>query len=129
MTPLSVYENIKDKEYSFLLESPNADNKLERYSFIGFDPACIFESRGSETEIRENGKTTIFNGDPFEILKDTLSKYQHLHKKVDLRFPGGAIGYVSYDAGRFIEKLPNIARNDLDLPDLLFIIPKEFWLG
>ncbi|MFC1767087.1 anthranilate synthase component I [Candidatus Margulisiibacteriota bacterium] len=125
ITPLSIYESITDKEYSFLLESPNADNKLERYSFIGFDPACIIESRGHQTAIKENGKTRTVSGDPFEILKDILNKHQYLKKHTNLRFPGGAIGYVSYDAGRFIEKLPNIAKDDLELPDMLFIIPKE----
>jgi anthranilate synthase component 1/para-aminobenzoate synthetase component 1 len=38
-------------------------------------------------------------------------------------FSGGAVGYVSYNAGRFIEKLPDTAEDDLSLPDMMFIIP------
>jgi anthranilate synthase component 1 len=37
---------------------------------------------------------------------------------VDFRFVGGALGYVSYDAIRYIEKLPNQKPDTLRFPDL-----------
>jgi len=37
---------------------------------------------------------------------------------VDFRFVGGALGYVSYDAIRYIEKLPNQKPDDLKFPDV-----------
>ena len=37
---------------------------------------------------------------------------------VDFRFVGGALGYISYDAIRYIEKLPNQKPDDLQFPDV-----------
>ena len=37
---------------------------------------------------------------------------------VDFRFVGGALGYISYDAIRYIEKLPNQKPDELGFPDL-----------
>ena len=37
---------------------------------------------------------------------------------VDFRFVGGALGYISYDAIRYIEKLPNQKPDDLKFPDI-----------
>ncbi len=35
------------------------------------------------------------------------------------------VGYFSYDIVRFFEKLPEVSRDDLDLPDAHFIIPSQ----
>jgi anthranilate synthase component 1 len=37
---------------------------------------------------------------------------------VDFRFVGGALGYISYDAIRYIEKLPNQKLDPLNFPDV-----------
>ena len=37
---------------------------------------------------------------------------------VDFRFVGGALGYISYDAIRYIEKLPDQKPDPLDFPDV-----------
>jgi anthranilate synthase component 1 len=37
---------------------------------------------------------------------------------VDFRFVGGALGYISYDAIRYIEKLPNQKPDELQFPDV-----------
>ena len=37
---------------------------------------------------------------------------------VDFRFVGGALGYISYDTIRYIEKLPNQKPDDLQFPDV-----------
>ena len=40
-----------------------------------------------------------------------------VHNK-ELRFVGGAVGYISYDAVRYWEKLPQMVSDDLDFPDV-----------
>lgn len=37
-------------------------------------------------------------------------------------FQGGAIGFVSYDYARKIERLPNTAKDDLQVPDIYFYL-------
>ena len=36
----------------------------------------------------------------------------------DFRFAGGAVGFISYDAVRYWEKLPCKAKDDLGFPDV-----------
>ena len=55
---------------------------------------------------------------PFEKLRDILSKYQ-LASDCSIQagvFGGGWIGYFGYELGRFIEKLPAAAADDLGFP-------------
>jgi para-aminobenzoate synthetase component 1 len=57
-------------------------------------------------------------GDPLDRLQELLTAYRAAPLP-DLPFPpGGAIGFLSYDLGRQIERLPQRARDDLGLPDL-----------
>ncbi len=125
-TPVSAYLKIVDGPYSFLLESVEGGEKWARYTFLGGDPALIFESRGTQARITRDGRTeTRAVDDPIDALRELMRS----HRPVDLpglpRFWGGAIGYMGYDAVRFIERLPERARDDLELPELLFIITKS----
>jgi anthranilate synthase component I len=124
-SPSEIFRSIKNETHSFLLESPNANSDLEKYSFIGYDPACIIETSGHTTRITEDDRITIRQDDPFDILEELVNKYRHLDLSGRSRFTGGAVGYVSYNAGRFMETLPDTAKDDLSLPDLVFIIPKK----
>ena len=38
------------------------------------------------------------------------------------RFSGGAVGYLGYDWVRFVERLPETATDDLDLPTFIFLL-------
>ncbi len=89
-TPLSIFESLYNGPGSFLLESPSGKGKLERYSFIGFNPT------------------------------QTITDFETL-KKADLKH--GAFGFFSYDFGWEIEDLPNLAKDDLQIPKLLFVVP------
>ncbi len=112
MKPFELYEKLKDKsKHSFLLESPNANNKLEEYSFIGLDPSLIIDS----SKIKKN----IFN-----YIKSQLRTYDLRLTTYSSRFSSGLVGYINYNAGRFIENLPDIAKDDLQIPDILMMIPK-----
>lgn len=52
-------------------------------------------------------------------LRDSLAELgpAELPEGVELPFAGGLIGYLSYDFGRRLEQLPEVARDDLGLPD------------
>ena len=54
--------------------------------------------------------------DPLHILKK-LVKGKAVPNK-EFRFVGGAVGYISYDAVRYWEKLPQRAKDDLNFPDV-----------
>jgi anthranilate synthase component 1 len=54
--------------------------------------------------------------EPFKLIYQQLLPYQN--DMVDFRFVGGALGYISYDAIRYIENLPNTKPDTLGFPDM-----------
>jgi para-aminobenzoate synthetase component 1 len=111
------FEAFKDKPFSFFLDSGMGPQRLGRYSFIGSDPFLIMRSRGSEIIlIRPEGKTTVPDN-PFDVLGELLREYKLDGNRTALPFVGGAVGYLSYDLGHFVEKLPSRAVDDLQLPE------------
>jgi para-aminobenzoate synthetase component I len=112
-----VFESIAPRPFSFWLDSGMDPHKLGRWSFMGSDPFLVMRSRGDEiTLIRNNGEEKR-RGNPFDILGELLAQYQLSPGKTNIPFTCGVVGYLSYDLGRFIEKLPAKAVDDLHLPE------------
>jgi anthranilate synthase component 1 len=103
-----------------VLESAEGPQKLAQYSFIGFSPTKVVSAKnGKYTEISsDNDSESIRTNDPFISLRKVLAEnFTTYH---GFRFVGGLVGYFSYDAVRYLEKLPSLARDDLKLPDFEF---------
>jgi anthranilate synthase component 1 len=103
-TPVSAFKKIAGA-YSFLLESVEGGEKIARYSFLGTCPKSDVQSPSS-----------------FAQIKEILKKYKPVKIPGLPRFSGGLVGYISYDAVRQIEKLPNANPDDLGLPLMQFIM-------
>ena len=130
-TPVSVYLKLRGAGPSFLLESVERAEQIGRYSFLGFNPRRQIISRGNSLTIRDNGNTVtrdLAEGeDPLDVAKAELAAYQPVAPVHELtkslpRFFGGAVGFLSYDLVRFVERLPGPERDDLDLPDMHLLI-------
>jgi para-aminobenzoate synthetase component 1 len=114
------FEAFKDNPFSFFLDSGMDPQRLGRYSLMGSDPFLIMKSRSWEiTLIRPEG-TEIVSGNPFDILGELLCEYKIESNDSKLPFLCGAVGYLSYDLGHFIERLPSRAIDDLLLPECYF---------
>lgn len=125
---VALYQKLKHLPYSFLLDSAMPVEGLARYSFIGASPFLVFCSTGNYIELSrpgvERNKLHIIKtikGNPFGTLKKLLSEYTLPKISKQVPFTGGAVGYFAYELGRQIEKIPELARDDLGLPDC--------WLG
>ena len=125
-TPVSAFMKIDDGGDAFLLESVEGGEKLGRHSFLGTSPMAVIESKGREVRITEEGSFLTFEGDPIEVIKEYLSTYNVVDVEGVPKFPGGAIGYIGYDAIRHIEKLPSVAVDDLDLPEIYLMLTDTF---
>ena len=123
-TPVSAYLKLDGSGYSYLLESVEGGEKWGRYTFLGSDPSIIFRYCGNEVTIINNGKTTVRKalGDPLEELSAIMSRYKPVSVEGLPRFYGGAVGYLSYDAARFFEKMPETSKDQLSVPDAVFVI-------
>ncbi|MEM2098770.1 MAG: anthranilate synthase component I [Candidatus Bathyarchaeia archaeon] len=123
-TPLEIFSRIYyQSENLYLLESIEGPQKLARFSFIGFSPIVTVEIKNNEAIIcnEETGekireKTT----DPLHTIKCLMAQRRTCVNS--FRFTGGAVGYISYDAIRYWEKLPNMTNDEMGFPDVQFSI-------
>ena len=123
LTPISAFFRLQRGPYAALLESVTGGENVGRYSFIGTSPVAIFRSSGSRVEISENGQTREFESeDPLNDLWELTQRYTPVVPDELPRLAGGAIGYVAYDAIRYVEHLPHVPPDDLGVPDLYFCI-------
>jgi len=118
--PAALYINLTGgRPGSFLLESALQHPRLGRYSFLGWDPFLVLKTKGFQATIKEDGKgkVTILDN-PWNVIRQFLVRYQQsLSQPHPLPFIGGAVGYLAYDLGRYIERLPQWAQDDLPFPE------------
>lgn len=106
LSSFEIFTIFKDEKDSFILDSAMDPNKLGRYSFISSNPFKVLKYKDKE----EN---------PLNNLQDELKKYK-VKNSTHLPFVGGAVGYLSYDLGNYLEKLPRTAKDDTNVYDLYF---------
>ena len=123
-TPVSAYLKIRGKAHSFLLESDKGKGTWDRYSFFGCGPFKIVSSKGDKVTVLENGKETVTTNSkkPLDTLKEILAQYKPVQDDNLPFFTGGAVGFIGYDMARFFEELDDKNKDDLHIPDSLFVI-------
>jgi len=138
-TPVSAFLRAAWQEQEcFLLESVEGGEQVGRYTFIGLSPFKRIVARGREITITEGKKLVQIDDDIFAILRRALSGHKPARLPGLPPFTAGAVGYFAYDAVRQIERLPELAKDELHIPDvcLLFFdevlafdhVRKEIWL-
>ena len=122
-TLLSAFLRLRIGPYAFLLESVEGGEKWARYSFLGSDPLMVFTAKGKRISVRHaDGYTELLaSQDPFESLRGLLSRFKPVPVPGLPRFQGGAVGFLSYDMIRHVERLPVLAHDDQKLPDAVFM--------
>ena len=138
-TPVSAFLRAAWQEREcFLLESVEGGEQVGRYTFIGVNPYKRIVARGRQIEITEGKRTTQMKGDVFGVLRDALGGHKPARLPGLPPFTAGAVGVFAYDAVRQIERLPQLAKDELGVPDacLMFFdevlafdhVRKEIWL-
>jgi para-aminobenzoate synthetase component 1 len=120
LTALELFEPIKDRPYSFFLDSGMDPQRLGRYSFLGSEPFLVMSSQGSEINLIRGQEHEVQHGNPFDALGKLLEVYKLDHCPAPVPFMGGAVGYFGYDLCHFIERLPSTAIDNLKLPESYF---------
>jgi anthranilate synthase component 1 len=128
-TPVSAFLKIySETDTCFLLESVEQGEKIGRYSFIGFNPFVLFKSKSYSLEIETQGKKEKknFTGEPLKELENIIKQYHQPEIKELPGFIGGAVGYISYDYVKFLEKIPTNPDKKDSFPDVCFQICGDF---
>ena len=125
-TPVSAYLKIREKPYSFLLESAEFGKRWGRYSFIGCNPYMVVFVRDQDMEIWKGGKKIRLNnvGNPLELLRDINRAFHPPKEQENLPFTGGLVGYFNYDLVRKWGPNQWPYTVDPDSPESVFVAPR-----
>lgn len=104
--PHIVYSGLKKEGAAVMLESGIKDKLFGRYSYIGYKPYASIEKQGDPTALEQ-----------FENYLNTFRCAEHNDLPVEV---SGAVGFLTYDAVRLCEDIPDRHDNELQLPDLCF---------
>lgn len=108
ITPVMVYNALsKDYKNISILESVGKTS-FGKYSYLCLDPYAQFMSNSNQSI------------NPFEELQQQLSANQCYFEHPLCRYVGGAVGFISYDAIRLIENIPDSNQAKIDIPELFF---------
>ncbi|WP_107951001.1 anthranilate synthase component I family protein [Lysinibacillus parviboronicapiens] len=93
------------------------------FSIAAWQPLATVQSIENGLQVRwRNGNNEVLYGEPLTLLEELVASYQIPYNVKLPVFQGGAIGFVSYDYARKIEVLPDIAADDLAVPDIYFYL-------
>ncbi|MGA3326472.1 MAG: anthranilate synthase component I [Terriglobia bacterium] len=131
--------------HSFLLESVEGGERVGRYTFVGVDPFQIVSCRGDRITVRRGDSGAAVSdrrpvasisdrrfggrrpplqeetGNVFEFLRRLGARYHSVEIPGLPPFTAGAVGYLSYEAVRMLERLPPRVAADVDLDDAVFM--------
>jgi para-aminobenzoate synthetase component I len=99
-----------------------------RYSIAAFEPYAKLIGKNNQLVIDTNGQHQQLDGNPLHQMRKWMKQYQIEVNEDIPDFKGGAIGFISYDYARYIEKLPAWAEDDLGIPEIYFLVYKEWFI-
>ncbi|MFB3922472.1 MAG: anthranilate synthase component I [Terriglobia bacterium] len=111
----------KSRHHSFLLESVEGGERIGRYTFFGVDPFQVVSCRGDRITLSRGVKRIEECGNVFDYLRRVGSRYHPVSIPGLPPFSAGAVGYLSYEAVRMLERLPARVEPDVVLNDATFM--------
>ena len=110
---------------SFIFESVEKGTIKGRYTIIGLNPDKIWDINKNIISLNSSGKKTKIKSDPLKFINKLIREFKI---KIPSQLPSMAsmlVGYFSYDVIRYMEKIPNKCKDDLNIPDVRIIRPKS----
>jgi anthranilate synthase component 1 len=126
-TPVGLYRKLAaDRPGTFLFESAENGRSWSRWSFIGVRSSAALTASGGEA--RWTGTPPVGlpeGGDPLVALRETVEALRTDPLPGLPPLTGGMVGYIGYDAVRRLERLPNLAEDDLKVPELVMLLATD----
>ncbi|WP_042979601.1 aminodeoxychorismate synthase component I [Vibrio owensii] len=118
---ISLFSRIEQQPWAMLLRSASETHIDSRFDVLVANPIATLETIAGDTQIKTDTQEYVSQDDPFSLLDELqqqLLPNLELGADWDLPFVGGALGYFSYDLGRRVESMPELATKDLQTPDM-----------
>jgi anthranilate synthase component 1 len=126
-TPVGLYRKLAgERAGTFLLESAEHGRAWSRYSFVGVRSAAMLTEVDGASRWFGNAPVGLpTEGDPLSALRDTIAAL-HTERLPGLPpLTGGMVGYLSYDAVRRWERLPDANPDELGIPEAAMLLATD----
>ncbi len=127
-TPVSSFLKISQKaRHAFLLESAEQEEKIGRFSFLGIEPAAVYESSGENVAITARGSKRILkNAKLLDVIEAELSTRKLANPEAFPGFRGGFVGYLAYENVRDFETVRLAKKKGPGFPLGIFFRIEDF---
>ncbi len=121
----NIYNLILSKKNSFIFESVEKGKNRGRYTIVGYNPDIIWDFKKNHLSIFNQDKVKKKKVNPLKYINDLTTNFKiDLPKKIP-PMSSMLVGYFSYDIIRYIEKIPDRCKDDLKIPDVRILRPKN----
>ena len=121
---LNLIDNFLDEKNSFIFESVEKGKIKGRYTIFGKDPDKIWEFNNKKSYLIQKNKKIKLKEKPEDLIEKIIEDFKFNTPKNLPNICSLISGYFSYDSIRYIEKIPNNCKNDLNLPDVRLLRPR-----
>ena len=121
---LNLINNFLEEKNSFIFESVEKGKIKGRYTIFGKNPDKIWEFNNNNSYLIENNKKIKLQEKPDKLIENIIENFNFKTPKNLPKICSLISGYFSYDSIRYIEKIPNKCKNDLNLPDVRLLRPR-----
>ena len=121
---LNLIDNFLIEKNSFIFESVEKGKIKGRYTIFGKNPDKIWEFNNNNSFLIKNNKRIKLKENPDQLIEKIIEEFKFETPNKLPKICSLISGYFSYDSIRYIEKIPNNCKNDLNLPDVRLLRPK-----
>jgi len=121
---INLIDNFLIEKNSFIFESVEKGKIKGRYTIFGKNPDKIWEFNNKNSYLIKNKKKIKLKDKPEELIEKIIEEFKFETPKKLPKICSLISGYFSYDSIRYIEKIPNNCKNDLNLPDVRLLRPR-----
>jgi len=121
---INLIDNFLEEKNSFIFESVEKGKIKGRYTIFGKNPDKIWEFNNQKSYLITENKKIILKDKPEMLIEKIIENFKFDTPKNLPKICSLISGYFSYDSIRYIEKIPNSCKNDLNLPDVRLMRPR-----
>lgn len=127
LTAVGLFEVLcGDRAGTFLLESAEQGRTWSRYSFIGVRCAAMLTDADGSAVWHGHAPVGVpVSGPTLDVLRDTVATLRTSPLPDLPPLTGGLVGYLTYDAVRAWERVPDDNPDTLGIPDLGFLLATD----
>ena len=121
---LNLIDNFLNEKNSFVFESVEKGKIKGRYTIFGKNPDKIWEFNNRNSYLIEKNKKIKLKEKPEILIEKIIEDFKFKTPKNLPKICSLISGYFSYDSIRYIEKIPNKCKDDLNIPDVRLLRPR-----